>query len=192
MSEFDERKELGTTAEIALQRLLTNAGAVVLLNQQNRDATNAEPGAAIAHASMGRMHHLPDLSIYWPARNVMPRHGIEAKAKSPLRRGGWGWDRKAFDRAWRWSQISGDPVVYAIRNLSDAPLPPLDELDDPDLWWIASVWKLHHSPQRSSDDHHHYWPSDDFVPLRLLLDGHHLAAATVPYVPMTGGPPMML
>ncbi|MFC7739274.1 hypothetical protein ACFQX4_26730 [Roseomonas sp. GCM10028921] len=160
-------------------------------NQINHDATHDAPGAAVAHAA-GRTHHLPDLSVEWPDRVVLRRHGIEVKAKSPLASGAWGWDRRAFGRASEYAAAFRTPVLYVIRDLSDAPLPPVHELDHPDHYWFATTWKLLHSPNRSSDAHHHYWLAEDFAPLALLLDGTHLAAATVPYVPMRDGPPMLL
>ena len=88
--------------------------------------------------------------------------GCEVKAKSPLARGGCGWDRRAFDRARAWSALSGETVLYALRDLSAAPLPPTDQPDDADHWHVASVFKLALSPHRLSDENYHYWLAADF------------------------------
>lgn len=189
-TEFVARKAIGTSAETALKDLLTAAGAIVTMNQQNRDAVSATAGAAIAHLADGTQH-LPDLTALFPSRHVARRMGMEVKAKSPLRRGGWGWDRHAFDRAFRWSVLTGEPTLYVIRNLDAAPLPAAGELDDADHWSFASVWKLMHSPSRAESGEFIYWPADDFLPLGVLLENLY-DAALVPVVWVTDGPPIIL
>jgi len=192
-TEFTSRKAIGTAAETALRDMLVSWGALVTCNQHNRDATADRPGAAVAHRQFGTLH-LPDLSILWPDRGALRRYDAEVKTKSPLASGGgWGWDITAFDRAVAWSATSGDPVFYIIRDRSAAPLPPAGVLDDPDHWHTASVWKLLHSPSRSTIGKYHYWPKEEFVPLLILLDGTVISTATVPHVRMDGGqPPLVL
>jgi hypothetical protein len=172
---FEDRKAIGAHAETLLCELLTDSGAIVIAHQQNHDATRAWSGAAVAYGVGGHLHHIPDLEALWSKRGPQSRCFIEAKAKRPLTFGGWGWDKLAFQRAMRWSLTTKAPVFYAIRNTADVPLPPEDRdaefRDDPDLWSIATVWKLLHSENRSADDKFHYWPASDFSPLRLLLDG---------------------
>lgn len=191
-TEFTRRKAIGTRAELHLRDLLTAYGAVAICNQHNHDATADHPGAAVAHATGGTLH-LPDLSVIWPLRGTLRRYGVEVKAKSPLASGGWGWDVRAFDRAVAWSATSGDAVFYVIRDQSSAPMPPAGVLDDPEHWHAASVWKLLHSPTRSTVGQYHYWAKDEFIPLVVLLDGTCISAATVPFIPMDGGrPPLLL
>jgi hypothetical protein len=165
--------------------LLTGSGAIVTAHQQNHDATRPWSGAAVAYGT-NRTYHIPDLEAVWPER-PQSRCFLEAKAKSPLQLGGgWGWDKLAFKRAWRWAQMNGGaPVFYAIRDISRVPLPPAcgdeDFRDDPDLWSIASVLKLGLSPVRTADDAFYFWPRSDFLPLQHLLDGA-FAVQSVPYI----------
>jgi len=88
------------------------------------------------------------------------------------------------------------PVYYAIRNHADVPLlpdrRPAELRDDPDLWSIASVWKLARSENRGfmRSSRCYTWPASDFMPLRILLDGD-FALQPVPYFPndLVGEPP---
>jgi hypothetical protein len=192
-SDFITRKQLGTAAEVALRDLVTLAGGIAAANQINHDTTRMTAGAAVAHIAAGRTMHLPDLTVLWP-RHPIRRFGLEAKAKSPLARGGWGWDISAFGRALRWSEMTNDPVFYCIRDLSAAPLPLAGEMDNPDHWHIASVWKLMHSPSRTDDGKYLYWPGEDFTPLIVLLAGAaDISTATVPCIHLGDGrPPIIL
>jgi len=189
---FATRKAMGDIAEHHLRDLLTQRGAIVEMHQRNRDAAGG--GAAVAHLGAGTIH-LPDISVTW-AQHPVQRFGMECKAKHPLARGGFGWDQRAFDRAARWSEMSGLPVFLAVRDLTAAPLPRIGAADENEIyhWHVASVWKLLHSPNRYSDHHHHYWTGDDFVPLFVLLDGAaDITAAMVPCVPAgPGQPPLVL
>jgi hypothetical protein len=191
-SDFARRKHIGTSAEMALRDILTSTGALVACNQQNRDAVLTYPGAAVAHLGTDRVH-MPDLSVTWAAHSIR-RFGVEVKAKSPMGRGGWGWDIHAFDRACRWAEASGDPVFYAVRDLSAAPLPPAGCMDDVEHWHVASTWKLLHSSSLYTDDQYHYWPADTFMPLAVLLHGGaDISAAIVPYIALgTGAAPLVL
>jgi hypothetical protein len=178
-ADFHARKRLGTDAETALRRLFTAHGALVECHQQNADALGGI-GAAVAHGAAAQ-HQVPDLTVTWPKRWKLRSYRVEVKAKSPLRSGaGWGWDVRAFNRALAWSEMTGDPVFYAVRDLSAAPL-PAHGLDDPDHWSVASTWKLAHaSADRTSDDRYHYWPAATFLPLAVLLDGLEVEMHTLP------------
>ncbi len=188
--EFQRRKLIGTAAEEALSHLIALAGGIVTTNQINRDLVQDHPGAAIARYGAMRVH-LPDIGVVWPL-HPLRRFSIEAKAKRPLAGGGWGWDRAAYDRAARWCDLTGETVLYVIRDLSRGPLPTHGEIDEIDHWTFASVWKLGHSANRATDHRYHFWPASEFVPLSVLFECDSIAAQLVPYIPADGRPPIIL
>lgn len=189
--EFERRKAIGTTAEIALSHLIAAAGGIVTTNQINRDLVQDHPGAATAQYGDLRIH-LPDLAVVWP-NHPLRRFSIEAKAKRPLSAGGgWGWDRAAFDRATRWCDLTGETVLYVIRDLSCGPLPADGTADDIGHWIFASVWKLAHSPTRFTDGRYHFWAAAEFIPLAVLFECDSIAAQVVPYIPSDGRAPILL
>lgn len=184
-ADFATRKAIGDHAEWLLRDLLTARGAAVEMHQRNRDAAGG--GAAVAHLGTGTIH-LPDFSVTW-AQHPIGRFAVECKAKHPLKRGGFGWDARGFDRAARWSEVSGQTVFYVVRDLGE-PLPEVGATNDDEIynWHVASTWKLAHSPNRSSDGQHNYWPAEDFTPLFLLLeDLGDIGAVTVPIIPAGPG-----
>lgn len=184
---FLARKALGTAAEQALTGILTAAGAIVTQNQINRDATHYRPGAALAYLS-NRTLHLPDLTVNCPPRSG--RYHVEVKAKCPLARGGYGWDRHAFARALDYSLTVGEPVYYAVRNLDAAPLPLPGDLDDPAHWRVASVIRLLGSDHKV-EGQFRYWALEDFSPLSELIGGTY-GSIPIHYMRSPDGPPVIL
>jgi phage tail protein X len=179
--DFDDTKAEGDLVEWLLLDLLAAAGCTVQPHQANLDLA-AKGSAARAYGPDGIEIHLPDLEVPAPRRL-----GFEVKSKERLRKGGFGWDAKSFQRAAYWQRRVGVPVLYAIRDKSITPvpagLPRRSELDALDPWRVASLHRLNqYGPNRitrwrenwDGDREPHetwYWPEEVFTPLSVLLEG---------------------
>lgn len=184
--DFHARKAVGTSAELCLRDLLTDRGALVTCNRQNRDKTHVHPGVAIARHA-GTSINMPDVTAYWSS-HLCPVTHFEVKAQQSDAGGVWEWDQPVYARAIRRSRLTGQPTYFAVRDLSAGPLPPAGELDDPHHWWIASITKLILTPERSSGANGRFWlwPVEVFLPLSLLLHGE-FAVQPITFIPQANG-----